>query len=86
MRLRTSTTIKATSALHPVRKLLERHLVFPDGSTAVIGYWFVRYNDTGKGIDVTVGNFYDQFGNGLVLRLRIEGFGIDNALDGFDSF
>ena len=49
-----------------------------------LGYRFVRYNDTEKGIDVTVGNFYDQFGNGLVLRsYELRDLGIDNALDGF---
>lgn len=34
-------------------------------------------------LDVTVGNFYEQFGNGLVLRSYEERqLGIDNALDG----
>lgn len=35
-------------------------------------------------IEITVGNFYEQFGNGLVLRSYEEKMlGIDNALDGF---
>jgi hypothetical protein len=35
-------------------------------------------------IDVTAGNFYEQFGNGLILRSYEErALGFDNALDGF---
>ena len=49
-----------------------------------LGYRFARYNDPEKGIDITIGNFYDQFGNGLVLRsYELRDLGIDNALDGF---
>ena len=49
-----------------------------------IGYRFGRYADADRGIDVTIGNFYDQFGSGLVLRAYEErNLGIDNALDGF---
>lgn len=49
-----------------------------------IGYRFARYQDRDRGVDVTVGNFYDQFGSGLVLRAYEErNLGIDNALDGF---
>lgn len=34
-------------------------------------------------LDVTVGNYYEQFGSGLILRAYEErGLGIDNALDG----
>ena len=53
-----------------------------DGSG--VGYRFARYADRDRGIDVTIGNFYDQFGSGLVLRAYEErNLGIDNALDGF---
>ena len=49
-----------------------------------IGYRFARYNDPDRGVDVTVGNFYDQFGSGLVFRSYEErNLGIDNAMDGF---
>jgi hypothetical protein len=49
-----------------------------------VGYRFARYQDRDHGVDVTVGNFYDQFGSGLVLRAYEErNLGIDNALDGF---
>lgn len=38
---------------------------------------------TYEGLDVTVGNFYDQFGNGLIFRSYEErALGIDNAIDG----
>jgi len=47
-----------------------------------IGYRFARYK---KGqFDVTIGNFYEQFGSGMLLRAYEErNLGIDNALDGF---
>jgi hypothetical protein len=46
-----------------------------------IPYRFASY--TSEGLSVTVGNFYEQFGNGLVLRAYEErGLGYDNALDG----
>ena len=49
-----------------------------------VGYRFARYNDPERGVDVTVGNFYDQFGSGLVFRSYEErNLGIDNAMDGF---
>ena len=49
-----------------------------------LGYRFARYKDRERGIDVTVGNFYDQFGSGLILRAYEErNLGIDNAMDGF---
>ena len=48
-----------------------------------IGYRYARYADpTGK-VDFTIGNFYEQFGSGIVLRSYEErALGIDNALDG----
>lgn len=46
-----------------------------------IPYRFVRYSR--DGIDVTAGNFYEQFGAGLVFRTYEErGLGLDNAMDG----
>lgn len=46
-----------------------------------IGNRFARYNH--DGLDITVGNFYEQFGSGLALRTYWEpNLGIDNALDG----
>jgi hypothetical protein len=47
-----------------------------------IGYRFARYAD--KQFDITIGNFYDQFGSGLIFRSFEERYlGIDNAMDGF---
>ena len=46
-----------------------------------IPYRFARYRH--KDIDITVGNFYEQFGNGLTLRsYEDRGLLYDNALDG----
>jgi len=46
-----------------------------------IGYRFARYND--DMFDVTIGNFYEQFGSGMIFRTYEERFlGIDNAMDG----
>lgn len=46
-----------------------------------IPYRFASYKS--EDLSVTVGNFYEQFGNGLVLRAYEErGLGYDNALDG----
>lgn len=49
-----------------------------------IGYRYGRWSDPEKGVDVTVGNFYEQFGSGTLLRAYEErNLGLDNALDGF---
>lgn len=46
-----------------------------------IPYRFAQY--TIDGLDITVGNFYEQFGNGLIFRSYAEkNLGIDNAMDG----
>ncbi|CEN32691.1 DUF6029 family protein [Capnocytophaga cynodegmi] len=48
-----------------------------------IGTAFARYNNTQKGIDITAGHFYEQFGSGLALRLwEDRALGINNALFG----
>ena len=47
-----------------------------------IGYRYAQYAK--KNFEVTLGNFYEQFGSGLLLRAYEERqLGIDNALDGF---
>lgn len=44
-------------------------------------YRFAQYNT--EKLDITVGNFYDQFGNGLVFRSYQEWtLGVDNSMDG----
>ena len=46
-----------------------------------IHYRFAQYNV--NGLDITVGNFYEQFGNGLIFRSYEEKtLGIDNVMDG----
>lgn len=47
-----------------------------------IPFRFINFKQ--HGLDVTAGNFYEQFGNGLTLRTYWEwGLGYDNAFDGF---
>lgn len=45
------------------------------------GNRYLRYN--GEDVEITVGNFYEQFGSGMILRSYQEwNLGFDNALDG----
>ena len=47
-----------------------------------VPYRFIRYK--ADNLDVTAGNFYEQFGAGLILRTYEEkNLGIDNSLEGF---
>ena len=49
-----------------------------------LGYRYARWVDNEKGIDITIGNFYEQFGSGIILRsYEARNLGLDNALDGF---
>lgn len=46
-----------------------------------LGYRYATY--TGDGLEVTVGNFFEQFGQGMVFRSFEERYlGVDNAMDG----
>ena len=46
-----------------------------------IPYRFAQYNV--NGLDITVGNFYEQFGSGIIFRSYEEkSLGIDNVMDG----
>jgi len=46
-----------------------------------IPYRFINYNN--DNLEITAGSFYEQFGNGLILRAYEEkGLGYDNAFDG----
>ena len=48
-----------------------------------IGYRFLRFAAPSNSIDVTIGNFYEQFGSGIIFRSYEErALGIDNAMDG----
>jgi hypothetical protein len=55
---------------------------FPQGYRGEgITYRFLQYNT--HGLDVTAGNFYEQFGSGMILRAYEErGLGYDNVFDG----
>lgn len=56
----------------------------PSGANNGIGIpirWVTFNNDN---MEITVGNFYEQFGNGLIFRSYEEKtLGVDNAMDGF---
>lgn len=61
---------------------LPRILGYPDRFDGVgLGYRYVGYqNDL---VDITVGNFYEQFGSGLIFRAYEDrNLGFDNAMDG----
>ena len=46
-----------------------------------IPYWYANYKNSF--IEVTAGNFYEQFGNGMILRTYQEWtLGVDNSLQG----
>ena len=46
-----------------------------------IPYRFASYST--DGLEVTVGNYYEQFGSGLIFRIyEDKGLGVDNAMDG----
>ena len=48
-----------------------------------IGYRYARWSDPEIGVDVTVGNFYETFGAGVLLRSYEDRYlGLDNAMDG----
>ncbi|MDA8820011.1 DUF6029 family protein [Schleiferiaceae bacterium] len=57
-------------------------LGFPEGYRGEgITYRFLQFKQ--DGLDITVGNFYEQFGTGMVFRSYEErGLGYDNAMDG----
>src|SRR5690606_28990058 len=48
-----------------------------------VGHVFVRYNNYKKGVDITAGHIYEQFGSGLALRFwEDRALGINNSLFG----
>jgi hypothetical protein len=59
-------------------------LGYPAGSAwdgSGIGYRFASYQN--DDMEITVGNFYEQFGSGMIFRAYEERFlGVDNAMDG----
>lgn len=74
--------LKGFKAGMRVEAYLPRTLGYPDRfDGAGIGYRYIGYeNDL---VDITVGNFYDQFGSGLLFRAYEDrALGIDNTLNG----
>ena len=54
----------------------------PDSKGWGVPYLYAKFK-TGKGVDVTLGDFYDQFGSGLIFRTYEErSLGIDNSIRG----
>lgn len=55
----------------------------PDLESIGLGTVYARYNNYNKGVDITLGHFYEQFGSGLALRSwEDRALGINNAIFG----
>ncbi|MFB1023321.1 MAG: DUF6029 family protein, partial [Vicingaceae bacterium] len=62
---------------------LNELLGYPEGYRNNSGIMYRYISFTKDKLSVTVGSFYEQFGNGLILRTYEErGLGYDNALEG----
>ncbi|MCS4239217.1 hypothetical protein M2306_003098 [Myroides gitamensis] len=58
----------------------------PEFKNFDIGTIYARYNNVEKGLDVTAGHFYDQFGSGLLFRAwEDRQLGINNAMFGLNA-
>lgn len=65
----------------PLLGIDPRYQTSGDGTGLGISYRFATYADTY--FEVTAGNFYEQFGSGMILRTYEErNLGFDNSLDG----
>ncbi|NCU31435.1 MAG: hypothetical protein EOM23_00545 [Candidatus Moranbacteria bacterium] len=54
---------------------------YPNYDGTAIPFRFVSYSQ--DNLDITLGNYYEQFGNGLIFRSYVDhGLGLDNAMDG----
>lgn len=66
---------------NPLLGIDPRYGTSGEGTGIGIPYRYIRYAD--DVFDVTAGNFYEQFGSGMVLRLYEErNLGFDNSIDG----
>jgi len=74
--------LKGFSAGVRFESYLPHILGYPDRFSGTgIGYKYASY--THDMIDVTVGNFYEQFGSGMIFRsYEARALGLDNAMDG----
>lgn len=58
----------------------------PEFKNFDIGTIYARYNNAEKGLDVTAGHFYDQFGSGLLFRAwEDRQLGVNNAVFGLNA-
>lgn len=58
----------------------------PEFKKTHFGSAYLRYNNVEKGIDVTAGHFYDQFGSGLLFRAwEDRQIGINNSVFGLNA-
>ncbi|WHT37631.1 DUF6029 family protein [Myroides sp. mNGS23_01] len=58
----------------------------PEFKNFDIGTIYARYNNVEKGLDVTAGHFYDQFGSGLLFRAwEDRQLGVNNAVFGLNA-
>lgn len=75
-------SLKGFTAGARFESYLPHVLGYPDRfSGSGIGYKYVSY--THDMVDVTVGNFYEQFGSGMIFRsYEQRALGLDNALEG----
>jgi hypothetical protein len=76
-------TLKGFSAGVRFESYLPHILGYPDRYSGTgIGYKYASYSH--DMVDVTVGNFYEQFGSGMAFRSYEERtLGLDNAMEGF---
>lgn len=73
--------LRFESYQNPLLGIDPRYGTTGPGTGIGIPYRFARYAD--DFFDVTAGNFYEQFGSGMVLRLYEErNLGFDNSIDG----
>lgn len=73
--------VRFESYQNPLLGIDPRYASTGSGTGIGLPYRFATYSDTH--VDVTVGNFYEQFGTGMILRTYEErNLGFDNSIDG----
>jgi len=76
-----SAGVRFESYQNPLLGIDPRYGTTGEGTGIGLPYRFIRYSD--DYFDLTAGNFYEQFGSGMVLRLYEErNLGFDNSIDG----
>jgi len=76
-----SAGIRFESYQGPLLGIDPRYATSGNGTGIGMPYRFAKYTD--DNFDVTAGNFYEQFGSGMILRTYEErNLGFDNSLDG----